>query len=91
VFRICDTIRRAQTDDGGVVLDVLHGQMFCLNVVGAKILELLEKGFDEAQIAEQVSGAYVMDIETVRADVHEFIEVLNKHHILQVRTAGGTS
>ena len=65
--------------------------MFCLNVVGAKILELLEKGFDEAQIADQVSGAYVMDIETVRADVHEFIEVLNKYCILQVRPAGGTS
>ena len=91
MFKISDTIRRAQTDDGGVLLDILHGQMFCLNVVGAKILELLEKGFDEAQIADQVSGAYVMDIETVRADVHEFIEVLNKHRILQVRPAGGTS
>jgi len=91
VFRISETIRRAQTDDGGVLLDILHGQMFCLNVVGSKILELLEKGLDEAQIAEQVSGAYVMDIETVRADVHEFIEVLNKHHILQVRAAFGTS
>ena len=91
MFKISDTIRRAQTDDGGVLLDILHGQMFCLNVVGSKILELLEKGFDEAQIAEQVSGAYVMDIETVRADVHEFIEVLNKHHILQVRAAAGTS
>jgi hypothetical protein len=91
MFRISDAIRRAQSDDGGVLLDILHGQMFCLNVVGAKILELLEKGFDEAQIAEQVRGAYVMDIETVRADVHEFIEVLNKHHILQVRPAAGTS
>ena len=91
MFRISDTIRRGPTEDGGVLLDILHGQMFCLNVVGSKILELLEKGFDEAQIAEQVSGAYVMDIETVRADVHEFIEVLNKHRILQVRPAGGTS
>jgi hypothetical protein len=65
--------------------------MFCLNVVGSMILELLEKGFDETQIAEQVSDAYAMDIETVRADVHEFIEVLNKHRILQMRAAAGTS
>jgi hypothetical protein len=91
VFKISDTIRRTQTDDGGVLLDILHGQVFSLNVVGSKIVELLEKGFDETQIADQVSGAYATDIETVRADVREFIEVLNKHHILQVRAATGVS
>jgi hypothetical protein len=91
VFRISDTIRRTQTEDGGVLLDILHGQMFCLNVVGAKILELLAEGLDETQIANQISGAYVMDIETVHADVHEFIESLNKHHILQVHAAAGAS
>jgi hypothetical protein len=61
--------------------------MFCLNVVGCKILEFVEKGFDEAQIADHVSRAYVMDIKTVRADVHEFIEVLNKHGVLLIRSA----
>jgi hypothetical protein len=91
VFRMSDTIRRTQTDDGGVLLDIRHGQMFCLNVVGSKILALLDEGLDETQIADQVSAAYVMDIETVRADVHEFIEILSKHHILQVRTAAGAS
>jgi hypothetical protein len=75
--------------DGGILLDIHHGQMFCLNVVGAKILELLEGGFDETQIADQVSRAYAKDIEMVQADVHEFIEVLNKHRILQTRGATG--
>jgi DNA-binding NarL/FixJ family response regulator len=61
--------------------------MLCLNVVGCKILELIEKGFDETQIADHVSRAYVMDIRTVRAHVHEFIEVLNKHGVLLIRSA----
>jgi hypothetical protein len=87
VYRISDTIRRTQSDDGGILLDVHHGQMFCVNVVGCKILELVEKGFDEAEIADHVSRAYVMDIKTVRADVHEFIEVLNKHGVLLIRSA----
>lgn len=91
MFRISDTIRRTKTEDGGILLDIHHGQMFCLNVVGSKIVELLERGFEEAQIAAQVSSAYAMDIETVRADVHDFIEALNKHHILQVRGAAGIS
>jgi len=89
MLRIADAIRRTQTEDGGILLDIHHGQMFCLNVVGSKIIELLERGFDETQIAEQVSGMFAADIETVRADVHDFIEVLNKHHILQMRDARG--
>jgi len=89
MLRIADAIRRTQTEDGGILLDIHHGQMSCLNVVGSKIIELLERGFDETQIAEQVSGMFAADIETVRADVRDFIEVLNKHHILQMRDARG--
>ena len=91
MFKIADTIRRTQTQDGGILLDIHHGQMFSLNLVGAKILELLDGGFDEAQIAVQVSQAYAMDLETVRADVHEFLEALNKHHILQTHDAAEIS
>jgi hypothetical protein len=86
VFRISDTIRHTRTEDGGILLDIHHGQMFSLNVVGARIIELLEHGLDEAQIAAKVSEYYAADIDRVRADVHEFIEVLNQHHILQVRS-----
>jgi hypothetical protein len=89
VFRISDTIRRTKTEDGGILLDIHHGQMFSLNIVGAKILELLESGFDEAQISAKVSEYYAADIGRVRADVHEFIEDLNQHHILQVRSESG--
>lgn len=69
--------------DGGILLDVHHGQMFCLNVVGAKILELMQRGYDESRIAEEISRDYGVNKEVVRADVIEFIETLLKHHILQ--------
>jgi len=82
-LRVSDTIRHTRTADGGVLLDIHHGQMFSLNLVGAKILELLDSGLDEAQIADQLSRAYAMDLETVQADVHEFLETLQKHHILR--------
>jgi len=83
MFRISDTIRRTETQDGGILLDVHHGQMFCLNIVGAKILELMQQGHDESGIAEEISRSYGADREMVRADVHDFIENLHKHHILQ--------
>jgi len=83
MFRISDTIRRTETVDGGILLDVHHGQMFCLNIVGAKILELMQKGYDETRIADELSRDYGAGREVVRADVHDFIESLHRHHILQ--------
>lgn len=89
--RISDTIRRTNTVDGGILLDVHHGQMFCLNVVGAKILELMQRGYDESHIADEISRDYGVNREVVLADVIEFIETLHKHHVLQpIRPASVT-
>jgi hypothetical protein len=89
MFKLSDTVRRTETSDGEILLDIHHGQMFCLNLVGAKVVELLERGWDEEGIAREIGRAYAMDAGTVQADVHEFIETLNKHHILQIRSAAG--
>ncbi len=89
MFRISDTIRRTQTADGGILLDVHHGQMFCLNIVGAKILELMQQGYDESRIADEISRCYGASREVVRADVLDFIGTLQKHHILQPARATG--
>jgi len=83
MFKVSDTIRRTQTVDGGILLDIHHGQMFCLNIVGAKILELMQQGRDETGIADEISRDYGASREVVRADVRDFIETLHKHHILQ--------
>ncbi len=91
MLRISETIRRTETQDGGILLDVHHGQMFSLNLVGAKILELLRQGYDEPRITEEISRAYQIDRNTVQRDVVEFIENLQKHHILQAaRPTSGT-
>ena len=90
MFRISNTIRRTKSEDGGILLDIHHGQLFRLNVVGSKVLDLLERGLDETQIAAEVSQAYAVDIETVRVDVRDFIEMLNRHHILGVRREAET-
>ena len=72
IFKLSDTIRRTETVDGGILLDVHHGQMFCMNVVGAKVLELLGRGYNEAYIADEISRYYGTDREIVRSDVTEF-------------------
>ena len=84
MFQISDTVRRTKTEDGGVLLDIHHGRIYCLNVVGSKILDLLEKGLDTVQIAAELSDAYAMDIETVSNDVLDFIRTLQEHNVLEV-------
>ena len=61
-----DTIRSTRTEDGRILLDVRHGQMFSVNVVGSKILDLIEQGWDESHIADEISRAYAVNIEVVR-------------------------
>jgi hypothetical protein len=70
------------------VLDILHGQMFCLNPVGSRILELLEQGWDEAHIADEIGRGCGLGLETVRGDVDEFVEALKEHHILASPASG---
>lgn len=69
-------------------MDVERGQMFCLNPVGLKILDLLDEGCDRTQIVDQVAETYGADVEAVRADVGDFLEILGRHHIVQ---NGGTN
>ena len=83
-----ESVRSTQTTDGRILLDVRHGQMFSLNVVGSKILELIEQGWDEARIAEEISRTYATTIEVVRTDVHEFIETLRRQSILRANGPG---
>lgn len=83
MFRISSDVRSTPTQDGSILLHVHHGQMFSLNLVGSKILELLERGYDETRIAEEISNTYGVDRDIALGDVREFVETLYRHHILE--------
>lgn len=83
MLELSDTVRSTNTPDGRVLLDLRQGQMFSVNGIGAKILEFLAKGWDEARIAEEISQAYAASLDVVRSDVHDFVEILRKHEILR--------
>jgi hypothetical protein len=85
VIRISESVRVTHTQDGGVVLDILHGHLFRLNLVGSKILELLKQGYGQPEIVERLAHEFGIDSLTVETDVREFIETLEKHRLLAVR------
>lgn len=87
-MKVTDGVRSTQNQDGGIVLDIRHGQMFRLNPVGSRILVLLEAGNDEPRIVEEISRDFNIATEIVKADVREFVEVLEKHQLLEQRSTG---
>ncbi len=84
MLTLSNTIRRTQTPDGEILLDVERGQIFSVNIVGSKILELLESGHNEARIVIHLSAMDGADVDSVRADVHDFLTALSRQHILNL-------
>ena len=85
MLSLSEQVRNTHDRDGGVVLDILHGRMYGLNLVGARILELVQQGCQEPQIAEEISRQFGIGLETATSDVYEFLESLDKYHLIERR------
>jgi hypothetical protein len=85
MYRVSDGVRSTHGQDGAIVLDVQQGQMFNLNLVGSRILELLERGSAEPDIVNVISREFKASREDVESDVREFIEALQKHKLVADR------
>jgi Coenzyme PQQ synthesis protein D (PqqD) len=85
MYRVSDGVRSTHGQDGAIVLDINQGQMFNLNLVGSKILELLENGSAESEIVTVICREFNASRETVEGDVREFIESLKQHGLVHDR------
>jgi hypothetical protein len=83
VLNLSDQVRSTHNQDGAVVLDIRQGQMFRLNLVGSRMLELLKQGYSEPRIADEISSAFGVDRTIVETDLREFLTHLEKHRLLQ--------
>lgn len=82
MYRVSEGVRSTHGQDGAIVLDVQQGQMFNLNRVGSRILELLESGSEESDVVKVISREFNVSTEVVENDVREFIEALRKHKLV---------
>lgn len=83
MHKVSEAVRSTHGQDGAIVLDVQQGQMFNLNLVGSRILELLECGSSESQIVDTVSREFNADSEVVKNDVREFLETLKAYKLVE--------
>ena len=82
MYRISDSVRSTHNQDGAVVLDIRQGEMFNLNPVGSRILELLKSGSTESTVVDHISREFETDRTVVERDVQEFITSLREHRLL---------
>jgi hypothetical protein len=86
-MKLLTQVRAAYSRDGAVLLDVHDGQMYRLNVVGSRMLELLNAGSTEIQIADELSLEFGVARETVAKDLQEFFARLQEHSLLEPGTS----
>ena len=83
MHKVSEAVRSTHSQDGAIVLDIQQGQMFNLNLVGSRILELLEAGTTESLIADEISREFEVSSDVVNQDMHDFINALEEHGLVE--------
>jgi hypothetical protein len=83
MYRVSETVRTTHGQDGAVVLDIRQGQMFNLNLVGSRIVELLKSGSAESEIADEISREFGIGRDVAEKDIHEFLRELKNHRLIE--------
>jgi hypothetical protein len=89
MYRVSDTVRSTHSQDGAIVLDIRQGQMFKLNFVGSRILELLKRGATEPAIVDEISRDFDVSRDLAESDVREFINTLKEQGLVEGRESNG--
>ena len=90
MYRVANTVRSTHSQDGAIVLDVRQGQIFNLNFVGSRILELLKSGSTESVIVDQISREFSVTRDLAANDVRNFLHNLKKCHLVEEHEPGAT-
>jgi len=88
MFSIPPSVRLTKSQDGGVLLDIEQGEIFSLNPVGTRIIELLQTEQTRSSLVRLVSCEFCAPEEIVAADVDEFLSILRQQHLLSERATG---
>jgi Coenzyme PQQ synthesis protein D (PqqD) len=82
MYRFSEGIHTVRSSDGAVVLDVPHNRIFRLNACGAAVLECVEKGRSEEEIADEIAMRHGVEREIVLNDIRAFLRSLASRGVL---------
>jgi hypothetical protein len=83
IYKLAETSRVTRGLDGAIALDIRQGQLFSFNLVGSRILELLERGLADSDIEDEISREFGVDREVAQNDHEEFLRTLRKYRLIE--------
>jgi len=81
--KVSESVRSSHGQDGAILLDIQQGQIFNVNLVGSRILELLAAGTPEPAIANAISKEFGVSKGTATNDIQEFLQALQERGLLE--------
>lgn len=88
MYRVSETVRCTDGQDGAIVLNIRGGQMFNLNRIGARIFELVRQGHGESSIVHEIHQDCAASQGLVAKDVQEFLCCLERFGLIQESQSG---
>jgi hypothetical protein len=88
MYRVSNTVSSTHGRDGAIVLDIEQGQMFNLNFVGSRILELLKGGSAQSEIVDEIVREFGVGREIAENDVREFLQTLKENRLVEEHGPG---
>jgi hypothetical protein len=82
MYRISDSVRSTHGQDGAVVLDIRQGQMFNLNLVGSRILKLIQTESTQPEIVDEIVREFCVSRQLAENDLQKFVDALRKYHLV---------
>ena len=84
MYKISETVRATHGQDGAVILDIRQGRVLRVNVTGSFILQCVQRGETESQIADGISQRFCISREVAQADVGEFLNSMELEGLVYI-------
>src|ERR1041385_2748667 len=81
-FRIPESIKEIENQDGAVLLDIEQGVCFSLTPVASRIWQLLKVHCELEQITNTIAAEFTAPRNLVEQDLSEFLDSLRRHRLL---------
>ena len=83
MYRISKTVRQTHGADGAVVLDIRQGQIFNLNLVGSRVLDLVGREVPVEEIVDEIVREFGVNHQLAESDVHTFLQTLTNYCLVE--------
>jgi hypothetical protein len=82
--RLAHSVRRTRGPNGGTLLHIFSGEMYRLNPVASRILDLVEDGCEEDEIVRAIQNEFQVDGNLAKADVSQFLIALKERGLIGI-------